>query len=31
LNRNKEIAEEIGRVRKTGFTIAPEAGSARCG
>jgi radical SAM-linked protein len=29
LNRNKEIAEEIGRVRKTGFTIAPEAGSAR--
>jgi radical SAM-linked protein len=29
LNRNKEMAEEIGRVRKTGFTIAPEAGSAR--
>jgi radical SAM family uncharacterized protein/radical SAM-linked protein len=29
LNRNKEIADEIGRVRKTGFTIAPEAGSAR--
>jgi radical SAM family uncharacterized protein/radical SAM-linked protein len=29
LNRNKEIAEEIGKVRKTGFTIAPEAGSAR--
>jgi len=29
LNRNKEIAEEIGKVRRTGFTIAPEAGSAR--
>ncbi|HEX9899125.1 MAG TPA: TIGR03960 family B12-binding radical SAM protein [Candidatus Methylomirabilis sp.] len=29
LNRNKEIAEEIGKVRKTGLTIAPEAGSAR--
>jgi radical SAM family uncharacterized protein/radical SAM-linked protein len=29
LNRNKEIAQEIGKVRKTGFTIAPEAGSAR--
>ena len=29
LNRNKEIADEIGKVRKTGFTIAPEAGSAR--
>lgn len=29
LNRTKEIAREIGRVRKTGFTIAPEAGSAR--
>ncbi len=29
LNRNREIAEEIGKVRKTGFTIAPEAGSAR--
>jgi radical SAM family uncharacterized protein/radical SAM-linked protein len=29
LNRNREIAEEIGRVRRTGFTIAPEAGSAR--
>jgi len=29
LNRNKEIAREIGKVRKTGFTIAPEAGSAR--
>jgi len=29
LNRNKEIAEEIAKVRKTGFTIAPEAGSAR--
>lgn len=29
LNRNKEIAAEIGKVRKTGFTIAPEAGSAR--
>ncbi|MBI4573375.1 MAG: TIGR03960 family B12-binding radical SAM protein [candidate division NC10 bacterium] len=29
LNRNKEIATEIGKVRRTGFTIAPEAGSAR--
>ncbi len=29
LNRNREIADEIGKVRKTGFTIAPEAGSAR--
>ncbi len=29
LNRNPELAQEIGRVRKTGFTIAPEAGSAR--
>ena len=29
LNRNPEIAEEIGKVRRTGFTIAPEAGSAR--
>ncbi|MBI2457429.1 MAG: TIGR03960 family B12-binding radical SAM protein [candidate division NC10 bacterium] len=29
LNRNPEIAAEIGKVRKTGFTIAPEAGSAR--
>ena len=29
LNRNKEIAAEIGKVRRTGFTIAPEAGSAR--
>jgi len=29
LNRNKEIADEIGKVRRTGFTIAPEAGSAR--
>jgi len=29
LNRNREIAEEIGKVRRTGFTIAPEAGSAR--
>lgn len=29
LNRDKHIAEEIGKVRKTGFTIAPEAGSAR--
>ena len=29
LNRNSEIAREIGKVRKTGFTIAPEAGSAR--
>jgi radical SAM family uncharacterized protein/radical SAM-linked protein len=29
LNRHAEIAREIGKVRKTGFTIAPEAGSAR--
>ncbi len=29
LNRSQELAEEISRVRKTGFTIAPEAGSAR--
>jgi len=29
LNRNREIAREIGKVRKTGFTIAPEAGSSR--
>jgi radical SAM family uncharacterized protein/radical SAM-linked protein len=29
LNRTSEIAREIGKVRKTGFTIAPEAGSAR--
>ena len=29
LNRDKQIAEEIGKVRKTGLTIAPEAGSAR--
>jgi len=29
LNRFPEVADEIGRVRKTGFTIAPEAGSAR--
>jgi radical SAM family uncharacterized protein/radical SAM-linked protein len=29
LNRNQEIADEIGKVRRTGFTIAPEAGSAR--
>jgi radical SAM-linked protein len=29
LNRQPDLAEEIGRVRKTGFTIAPEAGSAR--
>src|SRR5574337_489267 len=29
LNRHPEIAREIGKVRKTGFTIAPEAGSAR--
>ncbi len=29
LNRNREIADEIGKVRRTGFTIAPEAGSAR--
>ncbi|HSB79418.1 MAG TPA: TIGR03960 family B12-binding radical SAM protein [Candidatus Methylomirabilis sp.] len=29
LNRNRQIADEIGKVRKTGFTIAPEAGSSR--
>jgi radical SAM superfamily enzyme YgiQ (UPF0313 family) len=29
LNRHPELAEEIRQVRKTGFTIAPEAGSAR--
>ena len=29
LNRFPQVAEEIGRVRKTGFTIAPEAGSQR--
>ena len=29
LNRNPELAAEIARVRKTGLTIAPEAGSAR--
>jgi len=29
LNRDQGLAEEIGRVRKTGLTIAPEAGSAR--
>jgi radical SAM family uncharacterized protein/radical SAM-linked protein len=29
LNRNPDLAAEIARVRKTGFTIAPEAGSAR--
>jgi radical SAM family uncharacterized protein/radical SAM-linked protein len=29
LNRNPELATEIARVRKTGFTIAPEAGSER--
>lgn len=29
LNRNPELAAEIARVRKTGFTIAPEAGSER--
>lgn len=29
LNRFPQVAEEISRVRKTGFTIAPEAGSAR--
>jgi radical SAM family uncharacterized protein/radical SAM-linked protein len=29
LNRHRALAEEIGRVRKTGLTIAPEAGSAR--
>jgi radical SAM family uncharacterized protein/radical SAM-linked protein len=29
LNRDQALAEEIGRVRKTGLTIAPEAGSAR--
>ncbi|HSB72568.1 MAG TPA: TIGR03960 family B12-binding radical SAM protein [Candidatus Methylomirabilis sp.] len=29
LNRDRQMAEEIAKVRKTGFTIAPEAGSAR--
>jgi radical SAM family uncharacterized protein/radical SAM-linked protein len=29
LNRNQDLAAEIARVRKTGFTIAPEAGSDR--
>jgi radical SAM family uncharacterized protein/radical SAM-linked protein len=29
LNRFPQVADEIGRVRKTGFTIAPEAGSKR--
>ena len=29
LNRFPQVADEIGRVRKTGFTIAPEAGSRR--
>jgi radical SAM family uncharacterized protein/radical SAM-linked protein len=29
LNRNPGLAAEIARVRKTGFTIAPEAGSER--
>jgi radical SAM family uncharacterized protein/radical SAM-linked protein len=29
LNRNPDLAAEIARVRKTGFTIAPEAGSER--
>jgi len=29
LNRNPELAAGIARVRKTGFTIAPEAGSER--
>lgn len=29
LVRNPELAQEVGRVRKTGFTIAPEAGSRR--
>ncbi len=29
LNRSPELAAEIARVRKTGFTIAPEAGSER--
>jgi radical SAM family uncharacterized protein/radical SAM-linked protein len=29
LNRSAGLAAEIARVRKTGFTIAPEAGSAR--
>ncbi|PWB45834.1 MAG: B12-binding domain-containing radical SAM protein [Candidatus Methylomirabilota bacterium] len=29
LNRFPQVAEEISRVRKTGFTIAPEAGSRR--
>jgi len=29
LNRNQDLAAEIARVRKTGLTIAPEAGSER--
>ncbi len=29
LNRNPDLAAQIARVRKTGFTIAPEAGSER--
>jgi radical SAM-linked protein len=29
LNRSEALAAEIARVRRTGFTIAPEAGSAR--
>lgn len=29
LNRHPDLAAEIARVRKTGFTIAPEAGSER--
>ncbi len=29
LNRNPELAAEIARVRKTGLTLAPEAGSER--
>ncbi|MDE2485227.1 MAG: TIGR03936 family radical SAM-associated protein [candidate division NC10 bacterium] len=29
LNRFPQVADEISRVRKTGFTIAPEAGSRR--
>ena len=29
LNRNPDLAAEIARVRKTGFTMAPEAGSER--
>jgi radical SAM family uncharacterized protein/radical SAM-linked protein len=29
LTRHRELAEQIRQVRKTGFTIAPEAGSAR--